>query len=253
MKKSYIISILIVLSSVVVLAQDNVVFTDSLTGVQLCFPQGTNVKKSNGFKRAEADLGTSYVSLYAMKSADGKQFSWSRINEFDRDDKFGSLLKSERVSDDVDGWVRYYQTRGKRKDYISCVTLIRGKEYAFYILETAYQQENLQTPIILQTAQFPKAPAPLTGISYLIVWIVAGALFLFPLIFFPWLKKLSNKVYLILAILEIAVFCIWCVTMMDFGWITILLAGGPFVGFLLVSLTDSWWEAIAKFFENLST
>ena len=120
------------------------------------------------------------------------------------------------------------------------------------MLETAYQEENLQTPVLLQTADFPHAPAPLHGVAYWIAWIVFGLLLLFPIIFFPGLKKLSDKALLIFAICEITTFCLWSVFILDLGWPTLLMAGAPFGGFLLVSLTDSWWDAICKFFENIS-
>lgn len=240
-----------VLFPIIAIAHENEVFTDSITGVRLLFPKGARIEIRGGFQKAKVDLATSYLSIYSVKSPDGKQFAWNQINEFDKGDKYGTLLRSEKFSEKVDGRVRYYQTHGTR-DYISCVTLIRGKNYAFYMLETAYQEENLQTPALLQTADFPHAQAPLSGGAYWIVWIVFGLLVLFPLIFFPWLKKLSDKTFLIFAICEITSFCLWSVFMLHFGWPTLLMAGAPLGGFLLVYSTDSWWDAISKFFENIS-
>ena len=242
---------LVVFASVYIFAQGSIIFMDSITGARLYFPEGSKIEESKGFKKAEVDLGTSYLSIYSVMSPDDKQFTWNQMNEFDKGNKYGTLISSEKVSEELDGWIRYYKSQGKR-DYISCVTLIRGKKYAFYILETAYQEESLQTPVLLQTAEFPHAHAPLNGVAYWIAWIVFGLLLLFPIIFFPLLKKLSDKTFLILAICEITAFCLWCVFKLDLGWPTLLMAGAPLGGFLLVSATDSWWDAISKFFENFS-
>jgi hypothetical protein len=133
-----------------------VVFFDSLTETRLMLPAGAevNVNPEHGFRKFTASVPVNLLSFYSMKNSEDKPYSWAVMNDFDKDNKYGSFLETEKIGrDDVEGWHRYYQQKDKNgKLYVNCVTLIRGYDYAVYLLESAWSKEQMISPqVVLQS------------------------------------------------------------------------------------------------------
>ena len=131
-------------------------YTDSLTSITLTLPDSADIEHKQGFQRARIKLEKSDIDIYSMKSQNGTQFSWERVNSFDDNRKYGELVRYERMPNGIDGWIRYYSAKDKRgRQYTTCVVLLRGKNYAFYMTESVYNEEDLSITDILETASFP--------------------------------------------------------------------------------------------------
>lgn len=129
--------------------------TDALSGTVFKFPEGCKQDSSDvNFEKAMLFTPKTVVSVYSMPHPDDKTFTWKRINEFDANNKYGTLIKKTKL-DNVDGWIRYYNSTDKQgRQVISCVTLIRGNAYALYLLETAYEVADCVTPAIVASTEF---------------------------------------------------------------------------------------------------
>lgn len=95
------------------------------------------------FLKFTLELQNSYVYIYSMKSNDGEIFSWNRLNEFDAGNKYGTLIKREKIND-FDGWIRYYETQKNGVKYINCVSIIRGKNMLYIYLSGLLILSNWQ-------------------------------------------------------------------------------------------------------------
>lgn len=150
-------------------------FVDSLTGVQLRFPSNTQIKEASSvaFRKCVAVLEKSNIEVYSMKNREDEQYDWKKINEFDKDSKYGQLYHSERIGDKTEGWIRFYKSRtSKGKEYVTSVILIRGDIYAFYLLESAWTEEELSSIEVARNSVFPqKEESQLTKI---VLWILIG-------------------------------------------------------------------------------
>lgn len=134
-----------------------VVFFDSLTETRLVLPSAAelSVSPEHGFRKFTASLSESLLSFYSMKNSEDKPYSWAVMNDFDKDNKYGSFLETEKIGrDDLEGWHRYYQQKDKNgKLYVNCVTLIHGYDYAVYLLESAWTKEQMISPqVVLQSS-----------------------------------------------------------------------------------------------------
>lgn len=209
------------------------VFTDSLTSVQLYFPKYTEFKNVSfkAFKKATAVLEKSYISIYSMKNPEGEQYSWIRINEFDDKDQYGHLIKSEKIKDVAEGWFRYYQNETKNgKTYITCVTLIRGNIYAFYLVETAYKEEFLSSKKVVTSSVFPNSKSPdrkRTNTMSDIDWGIFCIILLSGLCFWKVKSTMSDSIKLILVVLSSAILVVYLIF---YVWLTIW--SSIFLGFL---------------------
>lgn len=228
------------------------VFVDSLTKVTLPLPEKSNVTRFASFKKAEVDLPKSYLFIYSMKNEKNEKFSWERINQFDEKEKYGTLLRSQRFNEQIEGWVRYYQTPDKKKPYISCVTLVRGDNYAFYMVEAAYNEADLLTLSILENAIFPHSKQLVPEKDHWILWVALLILFLLPILAFPLLKKLSDGAFWCIAILSVVLAVVACFLLEGWSWLMLfvpLIIGLVYLG---VSCTDSWGELVKLVFKNIA-
>lgn len=218
-------------------AQNPAEFTDSLTQVTLKLPEGCKVIRHQGFHKATVELEKSDIRIYSMRNDNGKQYTWDQVNSFDSKESYGELLKYERTSDKTDGWIRYYTNKTKQgRDYITCVVLVRGKDYAFYMTESAYKEEYLSIPYVLENASFPKSTAKAKK-SKVFTWFAWGVelfLLLFNLLFFNAIKKMKNATYWISFILILTGTVVWSIIFLNAGWSSILWG---------VMCAGSWWIA----------
>ncbi len=184
--------------------KDSVCYTDSLTNVQIYFPSGTILQdiSNRTFRKCIAVMEKSDISVYSMKSSNGKQYSWSRINEFDQNSRYGTLVHSRKIKNAAEGWHRYYTNKTKKgREYITCVTLIRGDRYAVYMVESAFNQNDLNSEEVTSLSTFPiktKKSNARTNQLLLKNWIVVGIIMLFGLCFWKWREKMSDTLKLIL-------------------------------------------------------
>lgn len=237
MRKLLTCMLLSIATGLFVHAQNTVEFIDSLTKVTLQLPEGCKVIRHQGFHNATVELEKSDIKIYSMKSSNGQQYSWDQVNNFDSKDTYGKLLKYERTEDKVDGWVRYYTNKTKQgRDYITCVVLVRGKDYAFYMTESAYKEEYLSIISVLDSASFPKSTAKVMRTKWFkwFSWVVEVFFILFNLLFFNTIKKMKKSTYWITFTIILAGAILWSVIFLNARW------GSLFNG-LLCAL--SWWVA----------
>lgn len=254
MKKILLSFLALIALPLVMVAQDELPFTDSVTQVSLAFPKGSKIKTFSSFKKAEVQLKRSFLMVYSMKSTDGKQFTWKKLNEFDDNARYGTLLRSERIDDSLDAWVRYYSTPNGKTNSVTAITLVRGNDYAFYMAETAANESLLSTTAILQTAQFPQSVAPKkeTKLHAWVKWGVFLFLLFFAVIAFPLLKKMSTAGFVVVAVLETLALVAWCVFFLQMGWSSlwlVLVAAGEYT---VVGVTDSWKDAFNEIWKAIS-
>jgi len=135
-----------------------VVFYDSLTETRLVLPSDAelSVNPEYGFRKFTANLPKSTLSLYSMKNPEGEPYSWAVINEFDKNNKYGTFLETEKITrEDLEGWHRYYQQKDKNgKLYVNCVTLIRGTDYAVCLWESAWTKDQMVSRQIVTLSSF---------------------------------------------------------------------------------------------------
>ena len=132
-------------------------FTDSITGVTLNFPDNVEIKSrsATAYKKLEVALpDNGYLSVYSVLNRKNETYDWAYINKFDK--SYGTPREKERLSGDVNGWIRLYDFKtDKGTPYIRCVTLIRGVNYAFYIEENAWSVDKLITRELVANSTFP--------------------------------------------------------------------------------------------------
>lgn len=234
-------------------AQNHVTFRDSLTNVTLQFPEGTKITHQNGFHRATAVLEKTDVKIYSMKSDNGKQFTWDQVNNFDSKDAYGKMLRYERTEDKLDGWIRYYTNKTKQgREYVTCVVLVRGHDYAFYLTEAAYKEEFLSIPGILDSADFPKATSKTRTKQFnWFAWIVEAILTFFSVIFFKTTKKMSDTLLWIIGISTVAGATLWGVMVLNMGWSTLFVTIIAAASWGVTSGSESRWDAINVILKNI--
>ena len=224
-------------------------FIDTLTQISIKLPDNAKIERLNKFKKADITLEKSFLCVYSMKSQSHKQFTWNEVNNFDSKNAYGSMLKYERLGETIDGWIRYYSQKAKNgKDIINCIVLVRGKDFAFYITETAYNEQNLQLPQIVKEISFDNAKKKkaLSKERQRMGWIVGAFLFFINIIFFPILKRLSERTYIIIAVISIIAFLLWNLFVLNLGWEAPLIALGSAGCWAITFACDSWGEALRK-------
>lgn len=237
------------------------IFTDSLTTVQLHFPSSTRFENTShiSFRKGIAVLENSNISIYSMKNPNGEQYSWSRINEFTQNSQYGSHIRDEKINNTAEGWFRYYKNKtNKGKDYVTCVTLIRGNIYAIYLVESAYKESDLKSKDVVALSSFPESKVyhrtrkkSLSNNDLIIIGIIILSGFCF------WkFKHKMNKIWKIILIV-ISSFSI-VFYLIFFAWLTIL----PSIGIGVINAvfwgaclySNSWsefWQKIEVIFKNM--
>lgn len=240
---------------------EKVIFTDSVTSVQLFFPQHTEFKNISNisFRKGTAILKESNISIYSMKSPEGKQYSWTRINEFDNNAQYGHLIRKEKIKDSPEGWFRYYQNETKDGEkYITCITLIRGDVYAIYLVESALKEEYLSSKEVVASSFFPNS----TGVNKTRKdslstkdWIIVIVSLLCGLCFWNLKQKMSNTIKIPLILLSgIAIF----IYLHFFAWVGIWTSCCTSITIILFWVlcfySKSWndfWKHIEKTFDHM--
>lgn len=199
--KKLLLAIASLLIAALAYADGEVEYIDSLTNVKILYSESYEIEHMDGFQKAIIATPKTNIRIYSRISDDGKQMDWEEVNKFDSGNSYGSLLRYERAPNEIDGWIRYCANKdGNGRPYTTCVILIRGHNYAFYMTESAYDEEDLTIPAIMETAEFPKAKRESeskekTG------WILLVALTVAPLIFFKPLKKMPETAVIILGVI----------------------------------------------------
>lgn len=199
------------------------------------------------FLKFTLELQNSYVYIYSMKSNDGEIFSWNRLNEFDAGNKYGTLIKREKIND-FDGWIRYYETQKNGVKYINCVSIIRGKKYAIYLFERAFNIEQLATPKLVHNTKFKDISktdfrVSQVSVSYeILFWIML----ILSLVIFSILHinlNVSYKLIYVLGAIVLVAAIVLSYTLFAysvFGIFLLLLFYG--ISVFYVGLSDSWSE-----------
>ena len=236
-------------------AQENGTFKDDVSYATFPIPEKSKVKHHNGFHKATIELEKTNIEVYSMKNEEKKKYTWDQVNNFDANNKYGTLLKYERMPDNIDGWIRYYSAKTKRgESYVTCVVLVRGNDYAFYMTESAYKESDLSITGILEKISFANATMEKkkSNTYYWFVIIVTALLGGIPLIFFSAVKKIPEKKYIILAVIMTIIISLWSLIVAKFGWIgTIFIAIFTGVCWGLVRMCNSRREAFNKLMDEI--
>ena len=236
-------------------AQENGTFKDDVSYATFPIPEKSKVKHHNGFHKATIELEKTNIEVYSMKNEEKKKYTWDQVNNFDANNKYGTLLKYERMPDNIDGWIRYYSAKTKRgESYVTCVVLVRGNDYAFYMTESAYKESDLSITGILEKISFANATMEKKkskAYNWFII-IVAVALGGISLIFFTSVKKMTEKKYTILAVIMTIATSLWCYFVLKTGWVsTIFVAIFSGACWILVRMCNSRREAFDKLMNEI--
>ncbi|MEZ3591586.1 MAG: hypothetical protein K1V84_11160 [Muribaculaceae bacterium] len=132
------------------------VFDEPVSGTVFNVPNATIVERDSvSFRKAVFWTNSTYVYIYSMPNQEDKPFSWSKINEFDSNNKYGILTYQEKMSN-ADGWIRiyeYYDQKNKKKFYYA-ISLIRGDRYAIYVSECAHTPNDFVTLDMIKNTTF---------------------------------------------------------------------------------------------------
>ena len=230
--------------------------TEPLSKSVITIPEGEVVDSAQyKFEKFKVYTPSSVISVYSMENPDNEPFTWNRINDFDKNSKFGSLDSQERLESDADGWIRYYSSIDKSlKPIVNCVSLIRGNGYALYILETAYDKEGLVSPAIVRATEFK----PITdhrvnndGAFTWKMWAVLACIIVFALLLKFVQKGLSETFLIVLSVIVLGgLFCgMYFYAMFSFS-ISATTTGIVAGLWIFILLTSSWKEA-GKSLENI--
>lgn len=134
--------------------KDSIIYKDSTTNSTIVFHDAIDIKinKQTSFERATIEYKKSNIFLYIMISPEKERFSWQRINDFDKGDKYGEFMSSEPL-EVIEGYVRTY----KKKNYYTQIALIRGNYYACYLVESCYDLKDFHLKEIVEKSNFSKA------------------------------------------------------------------------------------------------
>ena len=228
--KKFFIALLCTIFALNVFGQDSYpVFVDSLTGVSYIFPKGTKLLPptdlKSDFAKQIAVTPESYLFLLSKANKKKKPFTWEEINEYDSGNKFGKMLSYEKVGNDLQGWIRYYEyTNNKKQKCISCVTLIRYNRYAIYMVEEGANPDKFITKQVISSMQFPKSTyiKETSTIDRIIIWgiILLG--------FVEWLLRKfikGNSLRLTLLILSTIALILYIILYTDLGWVGVVFMG----------------------------
>lgn len=257
MKKTVLVFILLTTCINGFAENEQILFSDSLTGAQIAFPANAVLKLSEkaGFYKCTATLPNSLVSVYSMKNIDGEPYSWVVINKFDDNDKYGTFINTEKIEGlDVEGWRRYYDQQDKYgKKYINCVTALRGKDYAIYLLESAYKKEDLQSAAIVEASTYAGSTKSERAIQqYKDIWLAITIIaFVLPFLLYPVRKKLSDPVKLTLGIVfsVLAIVSAWLFTTSIWA-IVIALLIYPAVWYCILT-AENWTDVYNNVIKNI--
>ena len=230
--------------------------TEPISKTVITIPEGEVVDSAlNKFEKFKVYTPSSVLSIFSMENPENEPFSWKRINEFDKNKKYGSLISKERLDGNTDGWVRYYSTKNDSgQDLINCVSLVRGNGYALYILETAYDKAGLVSPAIIKATEFK----PITdhrvnndGEFTWRMWAVLAGIIVFALLLKFVQKGLSDAFLIILSVIVLGGLFCGMYFYAKFSFSISTTTTGIVAGlWIFILLTSSWKEA-GKSLENI--
>lgn len=155
MKKLYTVILLLLLAGIH--ASATVSFTDSITGVTLNLPDSVEITNtsSTAYKKLEASLPAGgYLEVYSVVNPRNEPYTWEYINKFDK--PYGVPREKKKLSGNANGWMRIYDSKTDAgTPYVRCISLIRGGNYAFYIVENAWSTDRLISGGLVAGATFP--------------------------------------------------------------------------------------------------
>lgn len=209
------------------------------------------------FLKYTIELPNSYIDIYSMKNNNSESFSWDRLNEFDAGNKYGTLKKKEKLTN-IDGWIRYYEAQNKGIKYINCISIIRGKKYAVFLSERAFNIEQLSTPELIKNTKFKKAGRAsvrsrrVPASFEVVFWI----LMILSLVIFSILHvnlKISPKIIFIFGGILLVAACVCSYVLFAYpiaGIIGLFIIYG--ISLIFVGMSDSWEEIIKYLGEILN-
>lgn len=236
---------------------DNVIYIDSLTGSKIIFPAGSTLKPSekSGFYKCSVSLSKSDISVYSMKNIDGKQYTWNTINKFDENDKYGTFINTEKIEDlDIEGWQRFYLREAKDgESYFNCVTALRGRNYAVYLLESAYNKEDMQSLSIVKCSTFVGSTKTKRNIQkYLYYWFAIALIsIVIPFLLYPIRKRIKGKLKWSLIFFFTIVGTIATGLWFTNGWICILAVLIFLLVWYVVLSAENWTDIWNHIFKNI--
>ena len=237
-----------------------IVYKDSITGTCIVLPKDANIEEFNksAFHKFTAILPNSMLSFYSMKNDKDEPFSWETINKFDKDNRLGKYIDTEKIArQDVEGWHRFYENKSKSgKTYEACVTVIRGKDYAVYLFETAWARDKMVSKQVLAQSTFEIQIwwKRMAKENYMLLMTILGITAVLPFILFPIRKRIDGILLHVLCIgfsiiggcaLALAITSLWTVLI----WIPI----GLLLWYVILT-ADSWtdvWNLFVQFYNNL--
>lgn len=230
--------------------------TEPISKTVITIPEGEVMDSAlNKFEKFKVYTPSSVLSVFSMENPENEPFSWKRINEFDKNKKYGSLISKERLDGKTDGWVRYYSTKNDSgQDIVNSVSLIRGNGYAIYILETAYDKAGLISPAIVKATDFK----PITnhrvnndGEFSWKMWSILVGIIVFALLLKFVQKRLSETFLIILSVIVLGgLFCgMYFYAMFSFS--ISATTTGIIAGIWIFILQTSSWKDAGKSLENI--
>ena len=206
-RNKFLVAWLLLLCGVCI-GQSAVVFKDSITNVTLSFPDDVTLSDISNVKYKKCDAEASngnFISVYSVSSTKNQAYGWDYLKKFD--ENFGDFISEEKF--EVAGLEalrrKHVAKQDGGKELITLVTLIRGGNYAMYLVENTFSERSLLTPGIIENSSFPKRNVENRGkrhttepTLYLTVFMVLITV----LCFLLWYKrhKLSDRVKLLIII-----------------------------------------------------
>lgn len=234
--------------------------TEPITKTIINIPNCEVVDSSlHKFEKFKVNTPASVIKVYSMENPENEPFTWKRINEFDKNRKYGYLESKERLDGDTDGWIRYYSSTDESgKAIINCVSLIRGNGYAIYILETANDKTGLMSPAIVKATEFK----PITdhrvnndGKFGWKSWCVFIGIILLSLLIKPIQKRLSDTILVVLSVIVLGgLFCgMYFYAKFSFGISigTSIVVGTLWIVILCASSWSDFWRILDNVLKNV--
>ena len=234
--------------------------TEPITKTVIRIPNSEVVDSAlHKFEKFKVNTPTSVIKIFSMENPENVPFTWKRINEFDKNRKYGYLESKERLDGDTDGWIRYYSSKDESGNSIAnCVSLIRGNGYAIYILETANDMAGLVSPAIVKATEFK----PITdhrvnndGEFGWKSWCVFIGIILLSLLIKPIQKRLSDIVLVVLSVIVLGgLFCgMYFYAKFSFGISigTSIVVGTLWTVILCASSWSDFWRILNNVLKNI--
>lgn len=160
---------------------ENIEFKEPVSGTVFNIDNAVLKESSRyDYKKAMIYTENTAISIWSVPNPENKPFAWKKINEFDSNNRFGVMTFQEKL-ENAEGWLRYFNyTEKDNKHYVYCVALIRGNTYALYVVESAFNAEQLTIPQLIKNTHFDEIDKraanedkPLSTVFWLVV--LAGA------------------------------------------------------------------------------